>query len=133
MGQTGGRDAAAFAVRGLNVHDLGLDPRQLALLRAVDRMPVIAVSRASPGAVALFGGDGEEQPKPVGTQVAANLMRELGFCAAAAAAWIRVLPLPSSSPVRRDAIALLWRTLLVTPPSKSCTVARSLLQRRRCM
>ena len=102
MGQTGGRDAAAFAVRGLNVHDLGLDPRQLALLRAVDRM--IAVSRASPGAVALFGGAGGEQPEPVGTLVAAYLMLELGFCAASAAAWIRMLcpALVVAHPPRRD-------------------------------
>ena len=87
VGRTGGSDAAAFAARGLDVHDLGLDPRRRALLRAVDRL--LAVSRASPGAVALFfGGDGEALPGSVGTLVAAYLMVELGFCAEAAAAWI---------------------------------------------
>ena len=89
VGQADGRDAAAFAARGLDVHDLGIDPRRPALLRAVDRL--VAVSRASPGAVALFGGDGDGLPEPVGTLVAAYLMVELGFCASAAAAWIRML------------------------------------------
>ena len=89
VGQTSGRDAAAFAARGLDVHDLGLDPRRPALLRAVDQL--LTVSRASPGAVAVFGGDGEALPKPVRTLVAACLMVELGFSAGAASAWIRML------------------------------------------
>jgi hypothetical protein len=89
VGQADGHDAAAFAARGLDVHDLGLDPRRPALLRAVDRL--VAVSRASPGAVAVFGVDGDGLPEPVGTLVAAYLMVEQGFSAAAAAAWIRML------------------------------------------
>ena len=89
VGQTGGRDAATFAARGMDVHDLGLDPRRPALLLAVDRL--IAISRASPGAVALFGCQGEALAELVGTLVAAYLMVEQGFCAAAATSWIGML------------------------------------------
>jgi hypothetical protein len=90
LGQTNSRDAAAFAARGLDVHNLGFESRRLAMLRAVDQL--LAVSRASPGAVALFGSVGDaELPEPMGTLVAAYLMVELGFSAGAASAWIRML------------------------------------------
>ncbi len=84
-----GGDAAAFAARGLDVHDLGLDLRQRTLLHSVNRL--VAISRASPGAVALFGGDEKPLPGDVGTLVTTYLMVELGFCAGAAAAWIWML------------------------------------------
>ena len=61
LGRTGGSDAAALCAGGLDVHDLALDARRPALLGAMDRL--LAVSRAAPGATALFpgpaGGGGE--------------------------------------------------------------------------
>jgi hypothetical protein len=82
--------AAAFADHGLDVHDLRLDPRRPSMLRAMDRL--LALTRAAPGAVAVFcGGDGgadSEWPAHVGTLAAAYLMSDFGFDAAAADAWL---------------------------------------------
>ena len=91
FGQTDGRDAAAFAARGLDVHDLGLDPRRPALLRAVDQL--LSVCRACPGPVALFGGGGDGEPLPELVEIlaAAYMVVERGFGAAPAAAWMRML------------------------------------------
>ena len=78
---------AAFSERGLDVHELGLDPRRPALLGAMDRL--LAVARAAPGAVAVFGGGGADGV--VGTLAAAWLMREYGFGGEAARAWLRLV------------------------------------------
>ena len=87
LGQTGRRDAAAFRRCGLDVHDLGLDPRRPALLGAMDRL--LALARAAPGAVAVcgWGGDyeGQERLRALG---AAWLMTECGFGSGAAEAWV---------------------------------------------
>ena len=89
LGQTGRSDAAAFRRCGLDVHDLGLDPRRPALLGAMDRL--LALARAAPGAVAVcgWGGDdwgaGQERLRALG---AAWLMTEGGFGSGAAEAWV---------------------------------------------
>ena len=80
-------DRAAFSELGLDVHELGLDPRRPALLGAMDRL--LAVARAAPGAVAVFGGGGADGV--VGTLAAAWLMREYGFGGEAARAWLRLV------------------------------------------
>ena len=87
LGRAGDGDAAAFRAHGLDVHELGLDPRRPALLPALDRL--LAVSRAAPGAVALYGGDAAGAGC-VATVVAAWLMRECGFGEGAASAWVRM-------------------------------------------
>ena len=92
LGRTCGSDAAAWRAGGLDVHDLALDARRPALLGAMDRL--LAVSRAAPGATALFpghGGSGEELPECAGTLAAAWLMTDFGFGGGAAAAWVRML------------------------------------------
>ena len=86
LGRTGESDAAAMSARGLDVHDLGLDPERPALLGAMDRL--LAVSRAAPGAVAVFGYSGDAV---AGTLAEAWLMAEHRFEAAAAAAWVRMV------------------------------------------
>ena len=86
LGRTGESDAAAMSARGLDVHDLGLDPERPALLGAMDRL--LAVSRAAPGAVAVFGYSGDAA---AGTLAEAWLMAEHRFEAAAAAAWVRMV------------------------------------------
>ena len=90
LGACGSGDAAAFAARDLDVHDLRLDPRRPSMLRAMDRL--LALARAAPGAVAVFcgGGGGREWPGHVGTLAAAYLMSDFGFDAAAADAWVRM-------------------------------------------
>ena len=78
------------------MHDLALDARQPALLGAMDRL--LSVSRAAPGAVALFpGGEGEERAAEwAGTLAAAWLMAGFGFGGGAASAWVRmVCPSPA--------------------------------------
>ena len=96
LGRTCGSDAAAWRAGGLDVHDLALDARRPALLGAMDRL--LAVSRAAPGATALFPGRGcdadpagEALPECAGTLAAAWLMTDFGFCSGAAAAWINML------------------------------------------
>ena len=89
VGRVGGSDAAAFRARGLDVHGLGLDLRRPALLGAMDRL--LAVSRAAPGAVGLWGWDGAGAGRVVEALAAAWLMREFGFCAGGAAAWVRMV------------------------------------------
>jgi hypothetical protein len=93
LGRTGGSDAAALRAGGLDVHDLALDARRPALLGAMDRL--LAVSRAAPGATALFpgggGGGGEGLPESAGTLAAAWLMSDFGSSGGAAGAWIRML------------------------------------------
>ncbi len=76
------------------MHDLALDARRPALLGAMDRL--FAVSRAAPGAVALFVGrcgvGGEEALREcAGTLAVAWLMTDLGFCGGSAAAWVRMV------------------------------------------
>ena len=73
--------------RGLDVHDLGLDPRRPALLGAIDHL--LAVSRAAPGAVAMFGGGGGDAT--VRTLAATWLVTEYGFDGEAAGAWLRMI------------------------------------------
>ena len=87
LGRTGESDAATMSARGLDVHDLGLDPQRPALLGAMDRL--LAVSRAAPGAVAVFGYSNGDAV--VGTLAAAWLMAEHQFEEAAAAAWLRMV------------------------------------------
>ena len=91
LGTAGERDAAAFSARGLDVHDLHLDPRRPGLLSAMDRL--LAVTAAAPGAVALYGGGrgGADAPEYVGTLATAWLVGEYGFGAAAAGAWVGML------------------------------------------
>jgi hypothetical protein len=98
LGRTCAADAAAFQARGLDVHDLGIDPRRPAVLRVMDRL--LTISRAAPGAVAVFGGGGgggEVAPEYVGTIAAAWLTMDFGFDSAAAAAWVRMM-LPVLAP-----------------------------------
>ena len=75
-----------MAARGLDAHELGLDPRRPALLHALDRL--LAVARAAPGAVAVL--DGGRADAAVGT-VAAALLMTLGFGEGAAGAWLRLV------------------------------------------
>jgi hypothetical protein len=92
LGRTDSSDAAALRAGGLDVHDLALDARRPALLGAMDRL--LAVSRAAPGATALFPGDGcegEALPESAGTLAAAWLMTGFGFSGGAAAAWVRMM------------------------------------------
>ena len=91
LATTADTDAAAFGARGLDVHDLRLDPSRPGLLCAMDRL--LAVAAAAPGAVALFGGGGDwaDAPEYVGTLAAAWLIAKFGFAAAAAAAWVRIM------------------------------------------
>ena len=90
LGATGASDAAAFCARGIDVHDLRLDPQQPARLSAMDRLR--AVTRAGPGAVALFGGGGEGMAQEyVGTLATAWLVGEYGFGAGVAGAWVGML------------------------------------------
>ena len=89
LGRTGRRDAAAFRRCGLDVHDLGLDPRRPALLGAMDRL--LALARAAPGGVAVCGwrGDGSGVGgASVQALGAAWLMAEGGFGSGAAEAWL---------------------------------------------
>ena len=89
LGRTGRRDAAAFRRRGLEVHDLDLDPRRPGLLSAMPRL--LCLSRAAPGAVAVCGWHGDEAGvgrASVRTLGAAWLMAESGFGAGAAEAWV---------------------------------------------
>ena len=87
LGQTSAADAEALGARGLDVHDVCLDPLRPALLRGMDRL--VTVSRAAPGAVALVGGC--DWDAVVGTLAAAFLMRECGFDEESAGAWLRLM------------------------------------------
>ena len=87
LGRIGGSDAAVLGARGLDVHDLALDPQRPALLPALDRL--LTVSRAAPGCVAVFGyGDSDAA---VGTLAKAWLMTGFGFDGGAAAAWVQLM------------------------------------------
>ena len=91
LGECDGSAAAGLEERGLDVHHLGLDPRQPSMLQVMDW--VLAVAREAPGAVAVCSGEGcwgGEWRGVVGTLAAAYLMRELGFDAGAADAWVRM-------------------------------------------
>ena len=76
------------------MHELGLDERQPALLAAMDRL--LAVARAAPGAVAVFGGGGADGA--VAALAAAWLMT-LGFDGGAAEAWLRLVCPPLAGPL----------------------------------
>ena len=92
LGRTCDADAAAFQARGLDVHDLGIDPRRPAVLRVMDRL--LSIARAAPGAVAVFGGGcggGEVAPEYVWSIAASWLTMDFGFDSAAAAAWVRMV------------------------------------------
>jgi hypothetical protein len=91
LGQTSSASAAAFIACGLDVHDLCLDPRLPSLLSAIDR--ILALTRAAPGAVAIFcgGAGGKDWPAHVGTLAAAYLMSDFDFDAGSADAWLRML------------------------------------------
>jgi hypothetical protein len=91
LGKTFGGDAAAFHACGLDVHDLALDPRQPALLPAMDRL--LAVARAAPGPTALFPCSGCAERAGamcVEALAAAWLMTGFGFGSGAAAAWVQI-------------------------------------------
>ena len=88
LGRTGGDDAAAFHAGGLDVHDLDLDPRQPALLPAIDRL--LSVARSAPGPTALFPGRGGGGAGCVEELAAAWLMTGFGFGCGAAVAWVRI-------------------------------------------
>ena len=85
LGRADGGDAAALEACGLDVHELGLDAGRAGLLGALDHL--VAVSRAAPGAVGVYGGGGGQ----LGTVVAAWAMRECGFGAGGAGAWVRMV------------------------------------------
>ncbi len=91
LGRTSGTAAAAFRAGGLDVHDLALDARRPVLLGAMDRL--LSISRAAPGATALFPGanGGEAVPVWVETLAAAWLIADFGFESGAAAAWVRMV------------------------------------------
>ena len=93
MGRTSGSAAAAFRAGGLDVHDLALDARRPALLGAMDRL--LSISRAAPGATALFpgggAGGGEAVQEWVGTLATAVLISDFGFSSETAAAWLRMV------------------------------------------
>ena len=110
LGECDGSAAAGSEEQDLDVHHLGLDPRQPSMLQVMDR--VLAVAREAPGAVAVCSGEGcwgGEWRGVVGTLAAAYLMRELGFDAGAADTWVRTacaemsagLPGPRSDQCRR--------------------------------
>ena len=89
LGECSGESAAAFSERGLDVHDLRLDPSCPALLGAMDRL--LALKRAAPGAVAVFPGLAGGGAGLMGTLAAACLTRDYGFGAGAAGAWLRMV------------------------------------------
>ena len=93
-------DAEALGARGLDVHDMGLDPARPALLRGMDRL--LAVSRAAPGAVALVGGGGHAGA--AGALAAAVLVREHGFDGEGAGAWLRLVCPSLTAPVFDDVL-----------------------------
>jgi hypothetical protein len=91
LGESSGASATAFADRGLDVHDLRLDPSCPSLLGAMDRL--LALTRAAPGAVAVFPGEGlgwEQGSGLAGRLGAACLTREYGFEAGEAGAWLQM-------------------------------------------
>jgi hypothetical protein len=88
LGRADERDAAAFGASELDVHELGLGKGRAGLLGAMDHL--LAVSRAAPGAVAVYGG-GAGDSEALETMVAAWVMRECGFGAGAGAAWVRMV------------------------------------------
>jgi hypothetical protein len=86
--------AAAFEASGLDVVDRLLELPTAgadggAMLLALDRL--LTLARAAPGAIAVYSGAGFEWSAAVGTLVTAFLIRRLGFRAAAAIAWLRML------------------------------------------
>jgi hypothetical protein len=83
--------AAPFAARGIAAEDLPLDAAGADLLRVIDRF--LALARRAPGAVAVHGGRaGLGAAEPL---VAACLITQHGFRAAAAVAWLHIAHPPA--------------------------------------
>jgi hypothetical protein len=80
-------DRAAFAEQGIEVEDLGLDPRSPHLLRAMDRF--LALAAAAPGPVALHSGSPDGQGH-LAALVLSFLASRLGFDPQSAVAWVRI-------------------------------------------
>ncbi len=108
-------DRAAFADQGIEVEDLGLDPRSPHLLRAMDRF--LAVAAAAPGPVALHSGSPDGQGH-LAALVLSFLASRLGFDPQSALAWVRIAapallaapappppPAPRGGPLARAASA----------------------------
>jgi hypothetical protein len=91
--------AAPFAERGIAVEDLPLDTDGANLLRSIDRFLFLA--RRSPGAIAVHGG--RAGLGPAAPLVAACLITQHGFRAAAAVAWLHIAHPPAG--LRRPAEA----------------------------
>ena len=89
LGQGSEAATAAFEARGVEAVDLGLAEDGSSLLRGLDRL--LSLSRAVPGAVAVYSGRGPEWPGYLETLVAAFLIRREGFDEGAARAWLRMV------------------------------------------
>ena len=89
LGQGSEAAAAAFEARGVEAVDLGLAEDGSSLLRGLDRL--LSLSRAVPGAVAVYSGRGPKWPGYLETLVAAFLIRREGFDEGAARAWLRMV------------------------------------------
>ena len=83
-------DERALLARGLDVHGLRLDPHRPSTLRAMDLLLTLARA-AAPGAVAVCAAGGPQLQELAGRLAAAFLVSDLGFDAAAAAAWLSML------------------------------------------
>jgi hypothetical protein len=82
-----GYDCGPFTKRGIGVEELHLRNDSPDLLRAADRF--LSLLRAAPGAVALHGS--ADALRLAGALVSAHMMSRLGFGAADAAAWLRMV------------------------------------------
>ncbi len=82
--------AAPFAARGIAAEDLPLDADGPHLLRSIDRF--LSLARRCPGAVAVHGGRAGLGPAPL---VAACLITQHDFPAAAALAWLQIAHPPA--------------------------------------
>ena len=93
-----GYDAGAFAARGIEVEEVGLDADGgVPTMAEIDRF--LAVARHAPGAVAVHGGAGGLGA--AGTLIAAHLISAHRFRAKDAVAWVRMIHPAALPPAHR--------------------------------
>jgi hypothetical protein len=107
-------DCEPFEERGVGIEELHLRKDSPDILRAADRF--LSLLRAAPGAVALHGG--EQGLRYAGTLISVHMMSRLGFGAADAAAWMRlVCPALLLPPAHLAALSNDARSFLVDNPA----------------